>query len=189
MLQRLKTAVDDKPRDNQAGFRQNRSCADHIATLRIILEQSNEFNSSLYTVFVDFTKAFDRLDREVLWQLMRHYGIPEKFIAIIRNTYTGMQSKSISHLLFLLAVDWIMEKATDGRRNCFQWTMFNHLDDLDFFDDIALLSHSHQQMQEQLTQVERRAAATGLHINTKKIKVLKSSTKTRADLTVNGQKY
>jgi hypothetical protein len=187
MLQRLKTAVDDKPRDNQAGFRQNRSCADHIATLRVILEQSNEFNSSLYTVFIDFTKAFDNLDRDVLWQLIRHYGIPAKCIAIIRNTYTGMQSKSVSPLLFLLAVDWIMKKATDGRRNCFQWTMFNHLDDLDFFDDIALLSHSHQQMQEQLTQVERRAAATGLRINTKKIKVLKSNTKTRADLTVNGQ--
>ena len=50
---------------------------------------------TLCTVFVDFTKAFDNLDREVLWQLMRHYGIPEKFIAIIRNTYTGVQSKVI----------------------------------------------------------------------------------------------
>ena len=92
MLQRLKTAVDDKLRDNQAGFWQNRSCAGQIATVCIILEQSHEFNSSVYTVFVDFTKAFDR---EVLWQLMRHYGIPEKFIAIIRNTYTGMESKVI----------------------------------------------------------------------------------------------
>jgi hypothetical protein len=208
MLQRLKTAVDDKLRDNQAGFRQNRSCADQIVTLHIILEQSHEFNSSLYTVFVDFTKAFDSLDREVLCQLMRHYGIPEKFIAIIRNTYTGMQSKAIhegqlteafdiatgvrqshllSHLLFLLVVDWITKKATDGRRNGIQWTMLNQLDDLDFADDISLLSHSHQQMQENLTQVERRAAKTGLSINTKKIKVLKSNTKTQADLTVNGQ--
>ena len=129
---------------------------------------THEFNSSLYTVFVDFTKAFDSLDREVLWQLMRHYGIPEKCIAIIRNTYTGMQSKVIhegqlteafnittevrqccllSPLLFLLAVDWIMKKATDGRRNGIQWTMFNQLDDLDFADNIALLSQSHQQMQ------------------------------------------
>jgi hypothetical protein len=42
-----------------------------------------------------------------------------------------------------------------------QWTMFNQLDDLDFTDNIALLSHSHQHMQEKLTQVERRAAETG----------------------------
>ena len=66
-----------------------------------------------------------------------------------------------------------MKKATDGRSNGIQWTMFNQLDDLDFADDIAVLSHSHQQMQEKLTQVERRAAETGLHINTKKTKVLK----------------
>ena len=95
MLQRLKTVVDDKLRDNQAGFGQNRSCADQIATLCIILEQSHVFNSSLYTVFVDFAKAFDSLDREVLLQLMRHYGIPEKCISILRNTYRGMQSKVI----------------------------------------------------------------------------------------------
>jgi hypothetical protein len=52
--------------------------------------------------------------------------------------------------------------------------MFNQLDDLDFADDITLLSHSHQQMQEKLTQVERRAVETGQSINTKKTKVLKS---------------
>ena len=51
-----------------------------------------------------------------------------------------------------------------------QWTMFNQLDDLDFADDITLFPHSHQQMQEKLTQVERRVAETGLSINTKKIK-------------------
>jgi hypothetical protein len=73
-----------------------------------------------------------------------------------------------------------MKKATDGRRNGIQWTMFNQLDDLDFADDIALLFHSHQQMQEKLTQVERRAAETGLSINSKKTKVLKSNTKTQA---------
>jgi hypothetical protein len=54
MLQRLKTAVDNKLQDNHAGFRQNRSCSDQIATLHIILEQSHKFNSSVYTVFVDF---------------------------------------------------------------------------------------------------------------------------------------
>ena len=52
--------------------------------------------------------------------------------------------------------------------------MFNQLDDLDFADNIALLSHSHQQMQEKLTQVERRAAETGLRINTKKTKALEA---------------
>ncbi|CAC5407060.1 unnamed protein product [Mytilus coruscus] len=167
-----------------------------------------EFNSSLYSVVVDFAKAFDSLDRDVLWQLMRHYGIPEKFITIIRNTYTGMQSKIIhkgqlteafdiaagerkgcllSPMLFLLAVDWTMNQATDGRRNGIQWTMFTQLDDLDFADDITLLSHNHQQMQDKIAQVEKRAAKTGLSINHKKTKVLKSKTRSLASLMVNAQ--
>ena len=173
MLKRMKSAVDTKLRDNQARFRQTRSCANQIATLRIILEQASEFNFSIYTDFIDFQKAFDSLDREVLWQLIRHYGIPDKFISIIKNTYSGMQSKIIhegkltepfeittgvrqgcllSPLLFLLAVDWIMRQATSNRRNGIQWTLLEQPDDLDFSDDIALLSHNQQQMQDKLIQ-------------------------------------
>ena len=86
ILERLKAAVNRQLRDNKAGFRQERSCIDQIATLRIIIEQSLEWNFSLYITFIDFIKAFDSLDRDSLWKLMRHYGIPEKFIAIIKNT-------------------------------------------------------------------------------------------------------
>ena len=93
MLERLKAAVDRKLRDHQAGFRQERSCIDQIATLRIIIVQSLQWNSYLYITFTDFVKAFDSLDRDSLWKLIRHYGITEKFIAIIKNTYEGMSCK------------------------------------------------------------------------------------------------
>jgi hypothetical protein len=62
LLTRLLKAVDEKLREQQAGFRKDRSCTDQIAALRIIIEQSLEWNTS----FVDFEKAFDSLDREVL---------------------------------------------------------------------------------------------------------------------------
>ena len=55
-----------KLRDNQAGFRQDRSCTDHTATLCSIIEQSLEWNPSLYVNFVDYQKAFDSVDRETL---------------------------------------------------------------------------------------------------------------------------
>ncbi|VDP57388.1 unnamed protein product, partial [Schistosoma mattheei] len=55
----MKDCVDTQLRDQQAGFRKDRSCTDQIATLRIIVEQSIEWNSSLYTNFVDYEKAFD----------------------------------------------------------------------------------------------------------------------------------
>ena len=70
LLERIKEAVDPKLRDQQAGFRRNRSCADQIATLRIIVEQSTEWNSSLYINFIDYEKAFDSMDRETLWKIL-----------------------------------------------------------------------------------------------------------------------
>ena len=78
MLMHLQTAVDAMLRDQQAGFRKDRFCTDQIATLRIIIEQSIEWNTSVYVNFVDFEKVFDSLDRNALWSLMMHYGIQGK---------------------------------------------------------------------------------------------------------------
>ena len=67
LMDRMKDAVDPELRDQRAGFRKNRSCADQIATLHIlIVEQALEWNSSLYINFVDCEKAFDSVDRETL---------------------------------------------------------------------------------------------------------------------------
>ena len=85
--------MDNILRDHQAGFRKDRGRIDQIATLRIIVEQSMEFDSSLYINFVDYEKAFDSLDRYILWKLLRHYGIPENIITLIRNIYDGMTCK------------------------------------------------------------------------------------------------
>ena len=76
ILERMKDALDGRLRDEQEGFRKERSCCDQIATLRIIVEQTLEWNTGLYMVFVDFEKAFDSIDGEVLWKILRHYGVP-----------------------------------------------------------------------------------------------------------------
>ena len=57
ILQRIPTAMDKILRQEQAGDRNGKSCIDHIFVLRLILERSREWNSSLYEVFVDFEKA------------------------------------------------------------------------------------------------------------------------------------
>ena len=93
ILERLKNEVDNILRDHQEGFRQDRGCKDQIATLRIIVEQSMEFDSSLYIHFIDYGKALYSLDRDTLWKLLRHYGIHEQIITLIRNTYDGMRRK------------------------------------------------------------------------------------------------
>ena len=194
LLNRIKNAVDPLLRDQQAGFRTSRSCTDQIATLRIILEQSLEWNSPLYVNFVDYEKAFDSVDRQTLWRLLRHYGVPQKIVDIIRNSYEGLtcrvvhgqqvtdafqvktgvrQGCLLSPFLFLLAIDWVMKTSTHQRRNGIQWTLWDQLDDLDFADDLALLSHTQQQMQEKTSNVAATSARIGLNIHKGKSKVLK----------------
>ena len=78
ILERMKGKVYQTLREQQAGFRQDRSCTDQIATLRIIVEQSFEWNSSPYVNFADYEKAFDSVDMETLWKVLRHYVVPKK---------------------------------------------------------------------------------------------------------------
>ena len=83
ILQRIKTEVDKTLGDEQAGFGQEHSYVDQIATLRIIVEQTIEWQTSLCINFIDFEKAFDSIDNQVLWKILKHYGIPQKIISII----------------------------------------------------------------------------------------------------------
>ena len=97
ILERIKIALDEKLREEQAGFQAGRSCTDQIliATLWIIIEQSIEWQSSLYINFIDFEKAFDSISRDVLWRLLRHYGLPDKMVTIIRVLYEGFSAQVV----------------------------------------------------------------------------------------------
>ena len=86
MLERMKVHVDNRLREEQAGFRNGKSCADQIATLRNIIEQSIGFQTSLYLNFKDFEKAIDSTDHQVLRALVR---LPEKFIRIHPSNHLG----------------------------------------------------------------------------------------------------
>ena len=90
ILQRIKT--------EQAGFRQEHSCVDQIATLRIIVEQTIEWQTSLCMNFIDFEKAFDSIDRLVLWKIRKHYGIPQKIISIIQQLYGNICARYLIYL-------------------------------------------------------------------------------------------
>ena len=65
----------------------------------------------------------------------------------------------LSPFLFLLAIDWIMKMSTEQKRNDIQWAIWKQLDDLDFADDLALISHTQQQMQEKTNCITLQASA------------------------------
>ena len=199
----MRKEVDRVLRDEQAGFRQERSCTDQIATLRIIIEQTIEWQTSLYLTFIDFEKAFDSIDHQILWSILRHYDIPEKIIAIIQQLYkrftcqvihsgsltypfpvsTGVrQGCLLSPLLFLMVTDWVSKTSYSEPRGI-KWTLQSCLEDLDFADDICQLSHRHQDSQEQASNLELNAKKVGLHLNPTKTKSMRinanSSNKTK----------
>ena len=90
---RLIIELDRMIRKEQAGFRPNRSCVDQICSLRIIIEQSIEFQSPLFIVFIDYQKAFDSINREAIWRALTNRGVPEKIVNLIKNGYNGFKCR------------------------------------------------------------------------------------------------
>jgi hypothetical protein len=87
ILNGTQNSVEQHLRKEQAGFRKHRSCVDLINTLRIILEQSIEWEAILYVTFIDFEKAFDSVKREIMLLTLQEYGIPREIIQILKIFY------------------------------------------------------------------------------------------------------
>ena len=86
---------------------------------------------------------------------------------------TGIRRGCIlSPMLFLLVIDWIMKTTTEGSRTGIQWSLLSHLHDLDFTDDIALLSHNHKHAQDKVQSLATTAGITGLTIKKSKTKTM-----------------
>lgn len=192
MLNRIKTALDVKLREEQAGFRSGRSCSEQIFILRNIIEQCNEYNIKNYINFVDFKKAFDSVHRETVWKIMAHYGIPQKVINITKKLYehsscrvrtnsghteyfdivTGVRQGCIlSPTLFLLTIDFVMRRATNRDDFGIEWGN-GRLTDLDFADDLAMLSTSGTTLQDMTDNLSNIASNVGLRISSEKTKVM-----------------
>jgi hypothetical protein len=183
--------VDKKLRQEQAGFRKGRGI-DHIFVLRNILEQCHEWQRKLLVNFVDFEKAFDSLHRDSLWKILRNYGISSKIVQLIKQFYTNFsctinseadtnflvksgvrQGCVMSSVLFIIAIDWVMRTTlTEGNNTGLRWTLCTTLEDTDYADDLALLSHTEDHMQEKSRKLEENARMVGLKINAKKTKLM-----------------
>ena len=152
MIDRIRIGVESKLRKEQGGFSPGRGTTEQVFILRNIIEQSIEWQSTLYANFKDFEKAFDSVHRESLWLIMRSYGIPSKITNIVKALYndfkcavvggedttewckikTGVkQGCNMSGLLFLLVVDWVMRHTLQQGNTGIRWMLTTKLEDLD----------------------------------------------------------
>ena len=81
--------------DVQAGFRKGIGTRDQIANIRWIMEKAREFQKSIYFCFIDYAKAFDCVDHNKLWKILREMGIPDHLTCLLRNLYAG-QAATVS---------------------------------------------------------------------------------------------
>ena len=77
--------------DVQGGFRKVRGTRDQIANIRWIMEKAREFQKNIYFCFIDYAKAFDSVDHNKLWTILKEVGIPEHLICFLRNVYAGQE--------------------------------------------------------------------------------------------------
>ena len=209
LLRRIDSAIDDRLRDEQAGFRSGKGCIDQIFSLRNIIEQSLEWNVPVFINFIDFSKAFDSIHRDSLWKIVRSYGIPEKLVKIMKlfyenyeccialennnltdnfNVKTGVRQGCIlSPILFLIVVDWVMRKSTNNVNNGIPWRDGYSLDDLDFADDLALTSSNQDNLQDKTNNLVNYAKQVGLQINIKKTETMHTSQEPTNPIIIEGE--
>jgi hypothetical protein len=207
ILNRIQGPVNKKIRKEQAGFRASHSCIDHINTLRIIIEQSTEWKTGLYVTFMDFEKAFDSLNSKKIWRILKEYRIPHKIINLVKEMYQdstlhilheGALSKPIvansgvkqgyvlSPTIFIIVMNYIIKMVTANKRRGITWKLTERLEDLDYADDICLLSQSYKDMKQKLEDLNKEAVKVGLKMNASKTKAMKINSKIKTKLQVNG---
>ena len=76
----------------QAGFRKDRGTRHQIANIHWIIEKSREFQKNIYVSFIDYAKAFDCVDHNKVWKILKEMGIPDHLTCLLRNLYAGQEA-------------------------------------------------------------------------------------------------
>ena len=197
ILNRIVPFVEPLLRKNQNGFRRGRSTLSQILCLRRIIEESKLSNRDLALVFVDFSKAFDSVDRSKMFDILKLYGIPDKIITAIKVLYTDtsstvltsdgetppfsissgiLQGDTLAPFLFIIVVDYVLrmsldtisDKGLEIKPRQSSRHPAKYLTDTDFADDIALISNSLVNAQCLLQSLEQASNCVGLYLNESK---------------------
>ena len=189
----------------QAGFRRGRETRDHIANLRWMMEKAREHQRDLYMCFSDYKKAFDCVDHERLWVILRAMGVPVHLIVLLKRLYTNQEATVrtefgetdnidigkgvrqgciLSPLLFNIYAENIMREALE------EWDSGisvggRIVTNLRYADDTTLLAGTKEDLTELVERVRRASEKAGLYLNVGKTKVM--TTGDIREVTVDGK--
>lgn len=191
---RLLTIADGLLSDEQNGFRKGRSCNDNITSIKQIIEKRREFNLETHICFIDYEKAFDRVDRTLLWNIMERRGYPLSLINAIKNLYedtaiiintgvekleptktnTGLrQGCPLSPTLFSIYIDDMVRLWKTKIPNGIKLSpSHRYLNNLLFADDQAIIQPTEDDLQRSVYQLQKICSDYNMRISTTKTKVM-----------------
>ena len=186
---RLQQYINCELPDVQAGFRKGRGTRDQIANIYWIMEKAREFQKNIYFCFIDCSKAFNCVDHQKMWKILKEIGIPDHLTCLLRNLYTGQeaivrtghgttdwfqigkgghQGCILSPCLFNFYTEYIMrttglEEAQAGikiaRRN---------INNLRYADDTTVMAESEEELKSLSMKVKEESEKAGLKLNIQK---------------------
>ena len=178
--------------DVQAGLRKGRGTRDQIANICWIFKKAREFQKNIYFCFIDYAKAFDCVDHNKLWKILKEMRIPDHLTCLLRNLYAGQEATGhgttdwiqigkgvrqgciLSPCLFNLYAEYIMriarlDEVYTGIKN-----VRRNINNLRYADDTTLMAESKEQLKSLLMKVKAEGEKVGLKLNIQKTKIMAS---------------
>ena len=179
--------------DVQASFRKGRGTRDHIANNRWIIEKAREFQKNIYLCFIDYAKAFDCVDHNKLWKILKEMGMPDHLTCFLRNLYAGQEAKVrtghgttdwfqigkgvrqgcvLSPCLFNLYSENIVRNAGLEEAQAGIKIAGRNINHLRYADDSTLMAESEKDLKSLLMKVKEESEEVDLKLNIQKTKII-----------------
>ena len=192
---RLQEYVNRELLDVQAGLRKGRGTRDQIANIHWIIKKAREFQKNIYFYFIDYTKAFDYMDHNKLWKILKELGIPGYLTCLLRNLYADQEATVrtghgttdwfqigkgvcqgciLSPCLFDLYAEYIMRNTGLKEAQAGIKTAGRNTNNLRYADDTTLTAESEEELKSLLMKVKEESEKVRLNLNIKKTKIMAS---------------
>jgi len=193
---RLQQHVNRELPNVQAGFRKGRGTRDQIANSCWIIKKLRDFQNNIHFCFIDSAKAFDCVDHNKLWKILREIGILDHLICLLRNLYAGQEATVrtgcgttdwfqigkgvrqgciLSPYLFNLYAEYIMRNAGLEEAQAKIKISGRIINNLRYADGTTLMAESEEEVKSLLRKVKEESENLGLKLNIQKTKIMASA--------------